>query len=270
MNKHVKPESAAAPMAASNRIEAASNRIDAADQPADGLSGSVPKHIAIIMDGNHRWAKKRHLPGAAGHRAGAKRLREIAEACADLGVENLTLFAFSTENWQRPSREVSLLMDLMRHVMENDLAELNRREVRLRVIGDRSRFAEDIQAKMAECEALTAANSKLNLSVAVNFGGRWDIVEAAKRVARSVQAGTLDPDQLSEAEFAQHMALGQVPDPDLLIRTGGDHRISNFLLWDLAYAELYFTECFWPDFNAEQLQIAVQEYTRRARRFGGR
>jgi undecaprenyl diphosphate synthase len=242
----------------------------ALDEVGSDRQVSVPKHIAIIMDGNHRWAKKRHLPGAAGHRAGAKRLREIAEACADLGVDNLTLFAFSTENWQRPTREVSLLMDLMRHVMENDLAELNRREVRLRVIGDRSRFAQDIQAKMAECEALTAENKKLNLSVAVNFGGRWDIVEAAKSMARKVQSGELDPEQITETEFANHMALGQIPDPDLLIRTGGDQRISNFLLWDLAYAELVFTESFWPDFDASQLEDAVHEFERRVRRFGGR
>jgi undecaprenyl diphosphate synthase len=234
------------------------------------LGENIPRHIAIIMDGNHRWAKKRHLPGAAGHRAGAKRLREIAEACADLGVENLTLFAFSTENWQRPSREVNLLMDLMRHVMENDLAELNRREVCLRVIGDRSRFAADIQTKMVECETLTAGNTKLNLSVAVNFGGRWDIVEAARKLAQSVKAGELDPADITEQAFADHMALGRVPNPDLLIRTGGDHRISNFLLWDLAYAELYFTECFWPDFNAERLNEAVQEFGHRVRRFGGR
>ena len=253
MNKNVKPHASPAP-----------------DDVETDVQSGVPKHIAIIMDGNHRWAKKRHLPGAAGHRAGAKRLREIAEACADLGVENLTLFAFSTENWQRPSREVSLLMDLMRHVMENDLAELNRREVCLRVIGDRSRFAQDIQDKMADCEALTAANTKLNLSVAVNFGGRWDIVEAAKRVAKKVHSGELDPDQLTEAEFSSHMALGRIPDPDLLIRTGGDHRISNFLLWDLAYAELYFTESFWPDFDAQHLTEAVQEFERRVRRFGGR
>ncbi len=253
MNKNVKPGSSPA----SNNV-------------ATDVQVSVPKHIAIIMDGNHRWAKKRHLPGAAGHRAGAKRLREIAEACADLGVENLTLFAFSTENWQRPTREVSLLMDLMRHVMENDLAELNRREVRLRVIGDRSRFAQDIQAKMADCEALTATNTKLNLSVAVNFGGRWDIVEAAKSMAKQVQRGELDPDLITEEEFASHMALGQIPDPDLLIRTGGDHRISNFLLWDLAYAELYFTESFWPDFDAQHLKQAVQEFEQRVRRFGGR
>ncbi len=232
--------------------------------------GEVPQHIAIIMDGNHRWAKKRHLPGAAGHRAGAKRLREIAEACADLGVQNLTLFAFSTENWQRPSREVNLLMDLMRHVMENDLEELHRREVRLRVIGDRSRFADDIRAKMDDCESLTANNSALNLCVAVNFGGRWDIVEAARRLAEQVQTGAIAPHEIDETCFAAATSLGQLPDPDLLIRTGGDHRISNFLLWNLAYTELYFTEDFWPDFDAQRLQVAVSEYASRVRRFGGR
>lgn len=233
-------------------------------------AGEIPKHIAIIMDGNHRWAKAKHLPGAAGHRAGAKRLREIAEACADLGVENLTLFAFSTENWQRPRREVSLLMDLMRHVMENDLAELNRRDVCLRVIGDREKFAPDIQVKMAECEALTANNRTLNLSVAVNFGGRWDIVEAARTMAAKVRDGELSVSDISEENFTAYMSLGDVPDPDLLIRTGGDHRISNFLLWDLAYAELIFTETYWPDFSASSLHAAVEEFVTRVRRFGGR
>jgi undecaprenyl diphosphate synthase len=232
--------------------------------------GEVPQHIAIIMDGNHRWAKKRHLPGAAGHRAGARRLREIAEAAADLGVANLTLFAFSTENWQRPDREVNLLMDLMRHVMENDLAELHRREVRLRVIGDRARFASDIRAKMTECEELTAANTKLNLAVAVNFGGRWDIVQAARRLAAQVQAGELAPGEFDEARFAAGTSLADLPDPDLLIRTGGENRVSNFLLWDLAYSELYFTDTFWPEFDAACLQQAVTEYAQRNRRFGGR
>jgi len=233
-------------------------------------AGEVPEHIAIIMDGNHRWAKRRRLPGAAGHRAGAKRLREIAEACADIGVRHLTLFAFSTENWQRPSREVNLLMDLMRHVMDNDLAELHRREVRLRVIGDRSRFATDIQDKMADCEELTANNCALNLSVAVNFGGRWDILQAARQLAVAVQAGGIQPGDINEDLFRSHLSLGALPDPDLLIRTGGDHRVSNFLLWDVAYTELYFTEAFWPDFSAEELHAAVDEYASRARRFGGR
>ncbi len=230
----------------------------------------VPQHVAIIMDGNHRWAKKRHLPGAAGHRAGAKRLREIAEACADLGVRHLTLFAFSTENWGRPEPEVSMLMDLMRHVMQNDIEELNRREVRLRVIGDRAKFADDIQGKMRECEALTENNAKLNLSVAVNFGGRWDILNAARRLAEKAVAGELDPTRVAEDEFASLTSLGDLPDPDLLIRTGGDHRISNFLLWDLAYSELYFTDTYWPDFTTPRLQEALDEFAQRIRRYGKR
>ncbi len=240
-----------------------------AGEPAAG-GATAPVHIGIIMDGNHRWARKRRLPGAAGHRAGAKRLREVAEACADAGVRYLTLFAFSTENWQRPSGEVNLLMDLMRHVMENDLEELHRRNVRLRIIGDRSRFAPDIQRKMQECEALTASNTTLNLSVAVNFGGRWDIVEAARKLARAAADNTLDPDAIDESHFAGATSLGGLPDPDLLIRTGGEHRISNFLLWHLAYTELYFTEAYWPDFDASHLTAAITEFSQRARRFGRR
>lgn len=230
----------------------------------------VPQHVGIIMDGNHRWASAKRLPGAAGHRAGAKRLREIAEACADLGIKNLTLFAFSTENWQRPSREVSLLMDLMRHVMQNDIEELNRRNVRLRVIGCRDKFAKDIQEQMTYCEELTQQNSELNLSVAVNFGGRWDIVQAAKKVAEQVAAGELELAQIEETHIAQNMSLAGLPDPDLLIRTGGEHRVSNFLLWDLAYTELYFTETYWPDFDAASLTEAVTEFADRSRRFGKR
>ena len=237
---------------------------------ADELSGEIPAHIGIIMDGNHRWAKKRHLPGAAGHRAGAKRLRETASACADVGVKNLTLFAFSTENWGRPSKEVNLLMDLMRHVMENDLEELDRRDVRLRVIGDRSRFAPDIQRQMEDCETRTRDNESLNLNVAVNFGGRWDVVQAAQRLAAQVAAGELSVTDIDEERFSAHMSLAQLPDPDLLIRTGGERRISNFLLWDLAYAEFYFTETFWPDFDEEALHEALREYAGRARRFGRR
>lgn len=161
-------------------------------------------------------------------------------------------------------------MDLMRHVMQNDLEELHRRQVRLRVIGDRSRFAEDIQAKMAECEALTAANQELNLSVAVNFGGRWDILQAARKMAERAAAGELAPADIDEQDFADHLSLGNLPEPDLLIRTGGEHRVSNFLLWDLAYTELYFTDTFWPDFDASSLHEAVREYAARNRRFGSR
>ena len=241
-----------------------------ASQAPEPEAALIPRHICIIMDGNHRWAKKRHLPGAAGHRAGAKVLRSVAESCADCGVNTLTLFAFSTENWQRPNGEVSVLMDLMRHVMRNDLDDLDARGVRLRVIGDRSRFAADIQAQMAHCEERTRDNRALNLNVAVNFGGRWDIVSAARSLAQQVKQGVLDVADIDETHFAQATSLAELPEPDLLIRTGGDHRISNFLLWDLAYTELYFTDLYWPDFDAQALQDALDEYANRTRRFGGR
>lgn len=234
------------------------------------IDEAVPAHVAIIMDGNHRWAKARTLPGAAGHRAGAKNVRHIAQACADQGVRCLTLFAFSTENWQRPRREVSLLMDLMRSVLKNDLDELHTREVRLRVIGDRSRFAADLQMQMNRAEALTRDNDRMTLNIAANYGGRWDILEATKRIASEHRQGKLDLDQLDEARFASYLSLGDVPPPDLCIRTGGDCRISNFLLWDFAYTELLFTDSFWPDFDADALEEALKEYIERQRRFGRR
>ncbi|MCH8142410.1 MAG: di-trans,poly-cis-decaprenylcistransferase [Proteobacteria bacterium] len=230
----------------------------------------VPKHVAIIMDGNHRWAKKRHLPGAAGHRAGARNVRPVAETCADQGVECLTLFAFSTENWKRPKREVNLLLDLMRNLLEKDLDELNEREVRLRVIGDRSRFSSDLQMQMNRAETLTRENTRMTLNIAANYGGRWDITEAARSMARDVRDGVLDPDEIDEQKFAGYLSLGEIPPPDLCIRTGGDHRISNFLLWDLAYTELYFTEAYWPDFDAASLSRAFGAYVDRQRRFGRR
>ena len=230
----------------------------------------VPRHVAIIMDGNHRWAKSRHLPGAAGHRAGARKVRPVAEACADLGVRCLTLFAFSTETWGRPRREVSLLMDLMRNVLKNDIDELNERQVQLRIIGDRSRFDADLQDLMAEAEARTAHNERMQLNIAANFGGRWDITEAARALARDVKAGELDPEAIDEATFSSYLSLGDPSAPDLCIRTGGDHRISNFLLWDLAYTELYFTDAFWPAFDEESLKTAVSRYLERQRRFGRR
>jgi len=231
---------------------------------------AIPEHVVIIMDGNHRWASARHLPGAAGHRAGAKRLRPIAEACAELGVSSLTVFAFSTENWHRPNAEVGLLMDLMRHVMRTEIDYLHRQGVRLRVIGEREQFADDLQQMMADCEALTARNTRLNLSVAVNFGGRWDIVNAAKQLAQQAVDGDLRLEDVDEARFSDALSLQGLPEPDLLIRTGGDYRISNFLLWDLAYTELYFTEAFWPDFDAAALKDAVATYAQRTRRFGRR
>ena len=230
----------------------------------------VPKHVGIIMDGNHRWAQKRHLPGAAGHRAGAKGVRKISEACVEQGIETLTLFAFSTENWYRPEGEVNMLMDLMRYVMRTDLQDLHAQGVKLRIIGDRSRFAKDIHVMMDESEQLTRQNTRLNLNVAVNYGGRWDIVEASKALARKVQNGELAPDDISEQTLQQQMSLGDLPEPDLLIRTGGDYRVSNFLLWDIAYTELYFTDAFWPEFDGYHLRQAVQTFSARLRRFGRR
>ena len=238
---------------------------------ADPISIVSPhplKHVAIIMDGNNRWAKKRFLPGAAGHRAGAKLLRPIAEACVEHGVTNLTVFAFSTENWHRPSGEVSVLMDLMRYVMKNDINDLHAKGVRLRIIGDRSRFAPDICAMMTQCEGLTKDNTELNMSVAVNFGGRWDITMAAKALAEKVQRGELAADAISEEMLGAHLSLSEVSEPDLLIRTGGDHRVSNFLLWQIAYTEFYFLDIFWPDFGKTQLIEAIYDYQNRERRFG--
>lgn len=230
----------------------------------------APRHVAIIMDGNHRWAKRRRLPGAAGHRAGARNVRPVAEACADAGVTCLTLFAFSTENWQRPRREVNLLIDLMRNVLQNDLRELNEREVRLQVIGDRNRFPSDLQMQMKRAEAMTRKNGRMALNIAANFGGRWDITEAARALAQDVRTGALDPDAIDEHVFARYLSLGSLPAPDICVRTGGDHRISNFLLWDFAYTELYFTDVFWPDFDAGCLTEAFRWFDERQRRFGRR
>ena len=231
---------------------------------------SVPRHVAIIMDGNHRWARSRRLPGAAGHRAGADNVKAIAESCAEQGVQCLTLFAFSTENWRRPRREVELLLSLMRNVLEDDIEELNRNGARLRFIGDRSRFPEDLQALMASAEERTAANDRLHLAMATNFGGRWDIVQAAQRLAQAASAGEVDLDDVREDVFARFLSLGDLPPPDLCIRTGGDRRISNFLLWDFAYTELYFTAEHWPDFNEDSLARAFADYASRQRRFGRR
>ena len=244
--------------------------VDHVEQTDNGSDQAFIRHLAIIMDGNHRWAKARHLPGAAGHRAGARNVRPVAEACADAGIEVLTLFAFSTENWQRPKREVNLLMDLMRGLLDNDIDELNERNVQLRVIGDRERFAADLQEKMRAAEALTRDNDKMRLNIAANYGGRWDIAEAARALAHDIQQGIVKPDDIDEQSFTRYLSLGDLPPPDLCIRTGGDHRISNFLLWDMAYTELYFTDLFWPEFRNSELATALDWYQERQRRFGRR
>jgi undecaprenyl diphosphate synthase len=222
------------------------------------------------MDGNHRWAQKRHLPGSAGHRAGARAVRPVAQRAAELGVEVLTLFAFSTENWFRPRREVSLLMALMKRVLTEDVGELHRERVRVQIIGDRSRFSADLQALMADAEALTADNQRMTLMIAANYGGRWDIVNAARALAEEVEAGRLAAKDIDEAALDGALSLAGVPPPDLCIRTGGDHRISNFLLWQFAYTELFFTDRYWPDFDGRALEDALDEFLCRQRRFGRR
>lgn len=232
--------------------------------------GAPPRHVAIIMDGNHRWAQKRHLPGSAGHRAGVRAVRPVAQRAAELGVEVLTLFAFSTENWFRPRREVSLLMALMRRVLTEDVDELHRERVRVQIIGDRSRFSEDLQKLMADAEALTAQNTRMTLMIAANYGGRWDIVNAARALAQEVEAGRLRAQDIDESALDGALSLAGVPPPDLCIRTGGDHRISNFLLWQFAYTELFFTDRFWPDFDGAALEEALGEFYCRQRRFGRR
>lgn len=230
----------------------------------------VPRHIAIIMDGNHRWAKNKHLPGAAGHREGAKNVKRVTKCCADHGVHYLTLFAFSTENWSRPSREVNLLLELMRGVLEDDVAELHESNVRLSIIGDRSAFANDLQRSMENAEALTRNNDGMTLSIAINYGGRWDIAQAARKIGEDVAAGELAPGDIDESAVEARLSLAGLPGPDLCVRTGGDRRISNFLLWDFAYTELYFTDSYWPDFDDEQLAHAIEDYATRQRRFGRR
>ena len=228
----------------------------------------VPRHVAIIMDGNGRWADERGLPRAAGHRAGIKPVRLCVEECSRRGVEVLTLFAFSSENWLRPAQEVGILMGLFLEALDREADELASKGVALTFIGERASLAPALSARMAGVESRTHGNTGLKLVIAIGYGGRWDLVEAARQLARECVAGTLKPDAIDEARLAGALALGELPDPDLFIRTGGDQRISNFLLWNLAYAELWFTERFWPAFDAEELERAFAAFAGRERRFG--
>ena len=220
------------------------------------------------MDGNGRWARKRSLPRHAGHRAGVKSVRAIVENSAKHGVEYLTLFAFSSENWQRPDEEVGMLMSLFLEALRREVAELHKNNVRLRFIGERARLDAKLIEKIENAEALTADNTGLRLQVAVAYGGRWDIVEAARTVAARVASGEIDASAIDEATYAAGLQLAAAPDPDLLIRTGGEQRISNFLLWNLAYAELWFTDVLWPDFGAADFEAALAHYAQRQRRYG--
>jgi undecaprenyl diphosphate synthase len=227
-----------------------------------------PRHVAIIMDGNGRWAEARRRPRTIGHRAGARAVNACIDACLADGIEVLTLFAFSSENWRRPKEEVGALMQLFLRALDREVDELHRRGVQVRFIGARAAFADELQQRMARAEALTAGNAGLRLCIAANYGGRWDIAEAARALAREAADGRLDPDAIDEATLAPHFALHDLPPPDLFIRTGGEHRISNFLLWQLAYCELYFTDTLWPDFDAAALRAAFDDFAGRERRFG--
>ncbi len=230
----------------------------------------VPSHVAIIMDGNGRWATRRSLPRLAGHRAGVEAVRRTIRATMEAGIAWLTLYAFSSENWRRPAAEVTDLTGLLRHFLRNEVAELDEHGVRLRVIGDRTRFDRDIQTELAAAEQRTAGNAKLNLVVALSYGGRAEIVAAARAIAEAARAGTLDPAALDESVFAAGLSTAGIPDPDLIIRTSGEQRLSNFLLWQSAYAELLFLDVLWPDFGPEHFAEALAEFNRRERRFGAR
>jgi len=229
---------------------------------------ALPEHIAIVMDGNGRWAEARGEPRTFGHRAGIEPVRATIRECSRLGVGALTLFAFSSENWRRPETEVSTLMAIFMDALDREVEELHANQVRLRVIGNRQRLSVRLQQRIAEAEALTAANTGLKLQVAVSYGGRWDVLEAARRLAEQAASGALRPSEIDEERFARELQLADLPDPDLFIRTGGDHRISNFLLWNIAYAELFFTDTLWPDFGVAQLAEAIEDFSQRERRFG--
>ena len=234
-------------------------------------TGMIPRHIAIIMDGNGRWAKNRFLPRVAGHKRGVETVRAVIKACVERGVDYLTLFAFSSENWRRPVEEVSFLMQLFISALEQEVAKLHQNGVRLKVIGDLSKFEPKIIELIRNGEALTASNTRLTLTIAANYGGRWDVMQATHKM---LTACSTHPEleklasSFEEQDLAPHFAMHYAPEPDLFIRTGGEQRISNFLLWQLAYTELYFTDTLWPDFDTRALDLAIQSYQQRERRFG--
>ncbi len=229
---------------------------------------NVPKHIAIIMDGNGRWAKSRHLPRVAGHKRGAEALRKILEGCASLGFDYLTIYAFSAENWNRPAAEVTDLMELLKYYLTYEIETIHKHGIRLRIIGDRSKLSAEIQHQIEAAEALTAANRAFTLNVALSYGARQELIRAVQKMCEQAATGSLDPHALDESRFASFLDTHTLPDPDLLIRTGGEQRLSNFLLWQSAYTELYFTPVLWPDFTLEHLKDAIADYGSRERRYG--
>jgi undecaprenyl diphosphate synthase len=228
----------------------------------------MPAHIAIVMDGNGRWAKKKKRPRSMGHQAGQKALRATIEQCVKRGVETLTVFAFSSENWNRPANEISRLMEIFLKALDKEVSALHDNGICLRFIGDKSAFSSAIQTRMLAAETLTHDNQRMVVNIAVNYGGRWDITQAAAKLARAVKEGSLAVDEIRESTFSGFLALADSSDPDLIIRTGGEMRISNFLLWQAAYTELYFTDVLWPDFDATELDRAITTFQSRERRFG--
>jgi len=228
----------------------------------------LPKHVAIIMDGNGRWAKRRLLPRVAGHQQGLESVRAIIKACLEKNIACLTLFTFSSENWHRSPTEIDFLFSIFLRSLKNEMHKLHENGVKLKIVGNMQGFSEDLIAAIRTAEALTATNAKLQLNIAFNYGGRWDILEAARAVGSQMAAGTLSPEDLTESLFQSHLSLNDCPEPDLLIRTSGEYRISNFLLWQFAYTELYFTDTYFPDFREAQFVEALLAYSKRQRRFG--
>lgn len=238
--------------------------------PAEGGgTAGLPRHVAIIMDGNGRWAKRRGLPRFEGHRRGVEAVRRTVKAAIELGIGYLTIFSFSTENWSRPAAEIAELMGLLRRFIRNDLAELHAQNVRVKIIGEASGVSEDIQRLLAEAQSVTAANTGLTLTIAFNYGGRLELTRAAQALAAEAAAGRLRPEDITEAALGDRLTTSGIPDPDLLIRTSGEMRISNFMLWQLAYAEFVFLPVLWPDFERSDLEEAVRQFQERDRRFGG-
>ena len=228
----------------------------------------IPKHVAIVMDGNNRWAKRRHLPGVAGHKSGVKAVRIVIEQAARMGVEVLTLFAFSSENWQRPEKEVNALMQLFLNALQREVKKLHEHNIRLIIMGDLAGFSSTLQEHIHKAQDLTEKNDGLTLVVAANYGGRWDMSNAAKQLALDVKAGKVNTDDITPELFGKYTCLHDLPEPDLCIRTGGELRISNFMLWQFAYSELVFSDALWPDFKETHFWSAIEEYNSRTRRFG--
>ncbi len=245
------------------------NTPNTADRPDTApVGGGLPTHVAVIMDGNGRWAKRRGMPRVAGHRKGAETVRALIRSCAERRIPYLTLFAFSSENWNRPEPEVSRLMELFINALDKDVKELHANNVRFRVIGNRSALEAKIVEKIVKGEALTSENTGLQLNVAINYGGKWDIVQACRELASQVASGSKSAESISNADVESLLSTAGMPEPDLFIRTGGEHRISNFLLWQLAYTELYFTDVLWPDFDVKEFELALESFSGRQRRFG--